>query len=129
MPSLAAGMPKGFTLGLFYILLIVIIWTFGSILVQYIFLNLNFDGPFILTYLCSALFSVYLLVYCVTQSCTANDSDAQKYATLSTDADEEAAGGEGSDEEAQKAPAPKFMFMQTLSACMAVMPLWFAANW
>ena len=47
--------------GLFYILLVTIIWTGASYLTQFLYVDLNFHSPFVLTYLCSSFFSVYLL--------------------------------------------------------------------
>ena len=46
--------------GLLFIVLVVLIWTLSSVLVQYIYASLSFGRPFLLTYLCSVLFVVYL---------------------------------------------------------------------
>ena len=51
---------EGFRLGLVFIGFVVLIWTLSSVLVQYIYKSLSFDSPFLLTYLCSVLFVVYL---------------------------------------------------------------------
>ena len=48
------------SLGLLFIAAVVVIWTLSSVLVQYIYVSLSFDSPFLLTYLCSTLFLVYL---------------------------------------------------------------------
>jgi solute carrier family 35 protein F5 len=117
-----------FALGVFYILCIVVNWTFGSVLVQHVFLDLKFDGPFILTYLCSTLFSIYLLVYYGKKyACGSNKPDANnpKYTTLPipslSSADEV--------DSIQDMATPLFSFHKTLYACLTVMPIWFVANW
>ena len=56
----ASARRESFRLGLVFIGLVVLIWTLSSVLVQYIYKALSFDSPFLLTYLCSILFVVYL---------------------------------------------------------------------
>jgi solute carrier family 35 protein F5 len=106
--------------GLFYILCIVVIWTFSSVLVQHVFLDLDFDGPFILTYVCSTLFSVYLLVHCANKSAYGSQLTGPEYAALPTPNLSSAEADE---------VIPGFSFNQTLYACLSVMPIWFVANW
>ena len=57
---MASARRESFRLGLVFIGLVVLIWTLSSVLVQYIYKALSFDSPFLLTYLCSILFAVYL---------------------------------------------------------------------
>ncbi len=38
------------------------IWAGASVLIQYIYLDLAFESPFVLTFICTALFSIYLPV-------------------------------------------------------------------
>ena len=99
--------------GLFYILCIVVIWTFSSVLVQHVFLDLDFDGPFILTYVCSTLFSVYLLVHCANKSAYGSQLTGPEYAALPTPNLSSAEADE---------VIPGFSFNQTLYACLSVMP-------
>lgn len=40
-----------------------VIWAGGSVLVQYIYDNLGFESPFFLTFLCTAMFSLYMPVF------------------------------------------------------------------
>ncbi|KAI9905202.1 hypothetical protein PsorP6_013967 [Peronosclerospora sorghi] len=47
-------------LGVAFLVIVALIWTFASVLVQYIFHNLSFQGPFFLTYVGISLFSVNL---------------------------------------------------------------------
>ncbi|KAL8020215.1 putative solute carrier family 35 member SLC35F1/F2/F6 [Plasmopara halstedii] len=47
-------------LGITFLVFVALIWTFASVLVQYIFHTLSFQGPFFLTYVGISLFSVNL---------------------------------------------------------------------
>ncbi|TMW57195.1 hypothetical protein Poli38472_003120 [Pythium oligandrum] len=55
------------TLGVFFLLIVALIWTFASVLVQYIFHELSFQGPFFLTYVGISLFSVNLPLWYLSQ--------------------------------------------------------------
>ena len=46
--------------GLVYLVIVAFIWTFSSVLVQYIFTDMGFKGPFFLTYVATSLFSINL---------------------------------------------------------------------
>ncbi|KAE9125497.1 hypothetical protein PF010_g5607 [Phytophthora fragariae] len=54
-------------LGVTFLLIVALIWTFASVLVQYIFHNLSFQGPFFLTYVGISLFSVNLPLWYASQ--------------------------------------------------------------
>lgn len=51
------------TLGLFFIFLVTVIWAAASFLTQYIYSNLDFESPFLITYIYSTLFALYLPVW------------------------------------------------------------------
>lgn len=51
---------NSYFLGLFFIFLVSIIWTFASVLVQHIFREYDFDSPFLLTYIGTSLFLIFL---------------------------------------------------------------------
>lgn len=55
------------TLGVFFLFVVALIWTFASVLVQYIFHNMNFQGPFFLTYVGISLFSINLPLWYLSQ--------------------------------------------------------------
>jgi solute carrier family 35, member F5 len=55
------------TLGVVFIVIVALIWTFASVLVQYIFHELSFQGPFFLTYVGITLFAVNLPLWYVSQ--------------------------------------------------------------
>lgn len=58
MPAcLEAG---SYALGLFFIFLVSCSWAGASVLIQYIYKDLAFDSPFIITYVCTSLFGIYL---------------------------------------------------------------------
>lgn len=54
------GVVRRWCIGLFYILLVALIWTFSSVLVQFIFRAEHFDAPIFLTYVCNTLFVINL---------------------------------------------------------------------
>ena len=57
MPSLNIS---SYALGLVFIVLVAIIWSIASILVQYLYHNQDFDAPFLLTYIGTSLFVIQL---------------------------------------------------------------------
>uniref|UniRef100_M4BZI1 EamA domain-containing protein n=1 Tax=Hyaloperonospora arabidopsidis (strain Emoy2) TaxID=559515 RepID=M4BZI1_HYAAE len=54
-------------LGVSFLLIVALIWTFASVLVQYIFHTLSFQRPFFLTYIGMSLFSVNLPLWYMSQ--------------------------------------------------------------
>ncbi|CAI5735282.1 unnamed protein product [Hyaloperonospora brassicae] len=54
-------------LGVSFLVIVALIWTFASVLVQYIFHTLSFQGPFFLTYVGMSLFSINLPLYYASQ--------------------------------------------------------------
>jgi solute carrier family 35 protein F5 len=51
---------RDYLLGLFFILCVALLWSASSILVQWIYADLDFDSPFFVTYLSNILFALYL---------------------------------------------------------------------
>ena len=56
-------MKSSYALGLFYIFTVSIIWSAASILVQYLYEGLDFDSPFLLTYIGTSLFIILIPAY------------------------------------------------------------------
>lgn len=54
------GCCSSYTLGLFFILLVSIIWSAASVLVQFLYTKQSFDSPFLLTYIGVSLFTLLL---------------------------------------------------------------------
>ena len=50
----------GYSLGIFFIIIVAVIWSGASVLTQWIYNNLDFQSPFLVTYVSTALFSLYL---------------------------------------------------------------------
>ncbi|RHY30803.1 hypothetical protein DYB32_004010 [Aphanomyces invadans] len=50
-------------IGVLCVVVVAIIWTFASVLVQYVFHDLGFSKPFFLTYIANSLFAVNLPLY------------------------------------------------------------------
>ncbi len=61
------AMKSSYALGLFYIFLVSIIWSAASILVQYLYEGLDFDSPFLLTYIGTSLFIILIPSYLIYQ--------------------------------------------------------------
>jgi len=53
-------MDASYLLGLFFIFLVSVIWSLASILVQYMYQGLNFNSPFLLTYIGTSLFVILI---------------------------------------------------------------------
>ena len=53
-------MSSGWALGLFFLFLVAVIWAGASVLTQFIYENLDYEQPFILTYIGNSLFAIYL---------------------------------------------------------------------
>lgn len=53
-------MKSSYALGLFYIFTVSIIWSAASILVQYLYEGLDFNSPFLLTYIGTSLFVILI---------------------------------------------------------------------
>jgi solute carrier family 35, member F5 len=52
---------SSYTLGLVFIVIVAVIWSVSSIIVQYLYREQDFDAPFLLTYIGTSLFSVLLV--------------------------------------------------------------------
>jgi len=73
-------MSPSYLLGLSFIFLVAIIWSFASILVQHIYRNEDFDSPFVLTYICTSLFVILLpnrIILEFLSQCYRNDENVQ----------------------------------------------------
>lgn len=57
---MVCGQWSGWATGIVFLCLVTIIWSFASFLTQYIYADLNFESPFILTFISSSFFSIYL---------------------------------------------------------------------
>ena len=55
-----AAAVSSYALGLFFIFLVSVIWAAASILVQYLYEEESFDSPFLLTYIGTSLFTIFL---------------------------------------------------------------------
>uniref|UniRef100_A0A7S2E5E0 EamA domain-containing protein n=1 Tax=Ditylum brightwellii TaxID=49249 RepID=A0A7S2E5E0_9STRA len=51
---------SSYLLGLFFIVIVSIIWTVASVIVQHLYNDLDFDSPFVLVYIGTSLFSILL---------------------------------------------------------------------
>lgn len=75
---------SSYSLGLFFIFLVAVIWSIASIVVQYLYTNQHFDSPFLLTYIGTSLFVLLLLSHflwerkhqlCCYTYCSTHDND------------------------------------------------------
>jgi solute carrier family 35 protein F5 len=114
-------------LGVFFILIVAIIWTFSSVLVQYIFHNLSFQGPFFLTYMGISLFSLNLPLYYLGQvvwpriyTWYTNRKNVMKGYAFPTIPDFE--------NEVKKKQKQKASYYEIAKISALISPLWFIAN-
>lgn len=106
-------------LGVFFLLVVAVIWTFASVLVQYIFHNLSFQGPFFLTYVGMSLFSANLPLWYLSQVV---------WPRLRAWAAGRPTNGKLSHRELLRRPRGKASFRQIARISAIVSPLWFVAN-
>jgi solute carrier family 35 protein F5 len=57
---MTSAISSTYALGLSFIVLVTIIWSLSSIVVQYLYTDANFDSPFLLTYIGTTLFLIFL---------------------------------------------------------------------
>jgi hypothetical protein len=58
--SSQCGQLRGYSLGIVFIFIVAVIWAGASVLTQYIYTDLDFQSPFLVTYLSTTLFALYL---------------------------------------------------------------------
>ena len=100
---------RQWTLGLFFLVLVAVIWTVASILVQYIFQDLGFHGPFFLTYMGTSLFSINLLFYYCTHTLFKGSTSLLADNSVSS-------------------PSSILSMKATFRISLKIAPLWFLAN-
>ncbi|DAZ94984.1 TPA: hypothetical protein N0F65_000616 [Lagenidium giganteum] len=110
----------GWTIGVIFLIIVAFIWTFASVLVQYIFHELSFQGPFFLTYVGITLFSVNLPCWYVSQiiwpqlkAWCRGQGDRPQFLHC----------------ELLKRPANKASYWEIFKISATISPLWFLANW
>ena len=54
---------SGWYLGILFIFLVGVLWTGGSMVTQYIYEDLDFKSPFLVTYISTSLFALYLPIW------------------------------------------------------------------
>ncbi|GAB9463196.1 Drug/metabolite transporter [Globisporangium polare] len=106
-------------LGVFFLVVVALIWTFASVLVQYIFHNLSFNGPFFLTYVGITLFSVNLPLWYLSQIVWPRAKAWFQGRPTS---------GKLSHHELMKRAGRKATYRQIFFISATISPLWFAAN-
>jgi solute carrier family 35 protein F5 len=60
---------SSYGLGLVFIVLVSVIWSAASVLVQYLYTDQSFDSPFLLTYIGTSLFTILLPLEWLTRHC------------------------------------------------------------
>ncbi|KAF1323397.1 Drug/metabolite transporter, partial [Globisporangium splendens] len=109
--------------GCIFLVIVAVIWTFSSVLVQYIFDDLSFEAPFFLTYVGMSLFSVNLPIYYVTKILWPQLLGKKNQDQQHSDLPQLKTG-----EVQPPSPHSKEVLKPTLKASAIVAPLWFLAN-
>ena len=135
-----------YTLGLVFIVSVAIIWAASSVLVQYIYCDLSFDSPFVLTFISTSLFIIYLPLYRFQQKfkiCTSSSSSSSSPSTIlyhdvSTAQDNSSVDDDDAfDDDDQfsansttplNAPPPMLTKSEHFKIACYLAPLWFIAN-
>ena len=81
MPTLNVS---SYSLGLIFILLVAIIWSFASVVVQYLYREVKFDAPFLLTYIGTSLFVVQIPLHRLYERCVSNSMTNSEYDSIPT---------------------------------------------
>jgi solute carrier family 35 protein F5 len=148
-----AHISAAYSLGLFFIVLVALIWTASSILVQYLYSDdVSFDSPFLLTYIGVSLFSLWLPTHSLWAAWASQDrhtsagamemsssSAQQSYTIVHTDGSvssqdstesmgEELEAGETSTTSRVTA-LPVWTVAEHQHAARQIAPVWFLANW
>lgn len=114
--------------GCVFLFIVAIIWTFSSVLIQYIFDDLSFEAPFFLTAFGMSLFSVNLPIYYVTKVVWPRlQATKSTLASSSTDYLPQQLKDTAA-KPATVSSHSKPLLKQTAVAGAIVAPLWFAAN-
>jgi len=136
----AMKLTSSYLLGLSFIVVVSVIWAVSSVVVQYIFNDdrVSFRSPFLLTYICVSLFTLWLPTKCISRKFWGSpipigDSGIQlsssvSYQTLpATERNEEADVDINESEES--ATETVWTDEQHRKAAMYIAPVWFLANW
>lgn len=57
---MSASDDRAWALGIFFIVLVAALWAGSSVMIQYIYENLSYEEPFVLTYIGTSLFFIYI---------------------------------------------------------------------
>lgn len=123
-PQTTKGSVFQWVVGCIFLGIVAVIWTFSSVLIQYIFNDLSFEAPFFLTSFGMALFSVNLPIYYVTKVLWPQ----LKGASIASSSSELPLKDGPAPPVVAVSPHSKPLLKQTMVASAIVAPLWFLAN-
>jgi solute carrier family 35 protein F5 len=144
-----AHVSGAYALGLFFIVLVALIWTASSILVQYLYSeDVSFDSPFLLTYIGVSLFSLWLPTHSLWSTWASQDrqhssvgvmelsaSSAQPiYSVVNADGSVSSQDStENLGDELEAGDETSLLGVWTVAdhqhAARQIAPVWFLANW
>ncbi|KAK9316080.1 hypothetical protein V1524DRAFT_427317 [Lipomyces starkeyi] len=133
-------------LGLFLLLVVVFLWVVSSFMVNSIFETEIYRKPYLVTYLCTASFSLYLIRPLMDGSITLkrkgfkslntyDSDDSPESVSLASDTEENLSSTEAADrvsadlETAERRPDDSLTIHETSMLSLQFCVLWFAANW
>jgi len=142
-----------YTLGLVFILLVAIIWSVASIVLQYLYRDQGFDAPFLLTYIGTSLFVVQLPLHWLYKRCvnwrsksigngnydiiptrdgtqSRNEEEEESYQTAHVDGSNDSKNSENSiGESSDMVESDSYWTEQDhMIAAAKISPLWFISN-
>ena len=152
MPDRSARHTSAYSLGLLFIVLVALIWTASSILVQYLYSDdVSFDSPFLLTYIGVSLFSLWLPAHSLWNAAQKHThtavggvemSSAHPYDTIHTDgffSSQESSSESSTDGHFEEnntegrtrrtRSRTPWTIAEHQAAARQIAPVWFFANW
>ncbi|KAK9373298.1 uncharacterized protein V1513DRAFT_382888 [Lipomyces chichibuensis] len=124
-------------LGLCLLLVVVFLWVISSFMVNSIFETEIYRKPYLVTYLCTASFSLYLIRPLMDGSITLrrkgfntyDSDDSPESVSLASDTEENLSSTEAVGRVAERRPDDSLTTRETSMLSLQFCVLWFAANW
>lgn len=127
---------KSYALGLLFIFMCAFIWAGASVLVQYIYEDLDFESPFLVTYICNSLFLVYLPLWQIWVSLgwiknppkMFIKSESPDYSLASSLSDDSDSSDNANEDIYPVSNDATYSHYDVMKIAMIISPIWFVAN-
>ena len=116
-------------LGLLLITVVALIWTGSSVLLQYIFSDLEFASPFVVTFVETILFTLYIPLYFIFLRCAVIRGNFPFYPQAIQASDENIPLKQEAQDNARQNVATVYSHKLILLVALTLVPIRFLANW